>query len=81
MFYLCVSFPLVFCSNCLNNKILIFCCLWENTDGAEGTIPANVTRVNFTGTLNIRCKVDATPRETNATWFFKDKIIVGGKHP
>lgn len=77
MFYLCVSFPYVFCSNCLNINFL--CCLWENTDGAEGTIPANVTIVNLGGTLNIHCDVDATPQETNVTWFFKGRIVEG-KH-
>ena len=59
--------------------ILIVCCLWENTDGAEGTIPVNVTIVNLGGTLNIHCEVDATPQEANVTWFFKGRIVEG-KH-
>lgn len=42
--------------------------------GAEGRIPANVTRVNLGGTLNIHCEVHAIPQETNVTWFFEGRI-------
>lgn len=42
--------------------------------GAEGRIPANVTRVNLGGTLNIHCEVHAKPQETNVTWFFEGRI-------
>ena len=59
-------------------EILIFCSLWENTGGAEGTIPANVTRVTLGGTLNNTCEVDAIHQEANVTWVFKG--IVEGKH-
>ncbi|KAM7433560.1 cell adhesion [Porites harrisoni] len=52
-------------STCVENYTVIVEC------GAEGTIPANVTRVNLGETLNIHCEVDATPQETNVPCFFK----------
>ncbi|CAH3195041.1 unnamed protein product, partial [Porites evermanni] len=48
--------------------------------GAEGTIPANVTRVTLGGTLNNACEVDATYREANVTWFFKGMVEVNSSN-